>query len=498
MQTSIRRTPGVYLTELDAFPPSVVGVQTAIPAFIGYTEKANKNGQPLLKKPTLINSTDDFELYFGQGPDYKFTLAQVTTGPGDFSIGTTKYSLTWTGATKFGLYNAIRLFYSNGGGPCYIVSVGDYSAAVAAGPLEAGMEAISHETGPTMLLSPDAMFLATGAYSTLISKMLAQANNKQDRVALLDVLGGGDPDTANITSHIDQFRGEVGANFLNYGIAYFPWLHTSIVQPDEIDFTNIDDTTVLITALKAEAVLLYSEPRLAAVNTLIDTLGTATTPDLILTASQDVGAAVPLLFSIYTIMRRKLNLLPAAAAMAGIYTMVDSTRGVWKAPANVSLTSVTSPAVYIDDNAQAEMNVPLHGKAVNALRAFPGQGVMVWGGRTLDGNSRDYRYINVRRTLIYIEQSLKLAASSFLFEPNNANTWVSVKGMIDNFLMSVWQSGGLMGDKASDAYQVTVGLGQTMTGMDILDGYMRIQVLLQLLRPAEFIEITFQQKMQGV
>lgn len=503
MQTSIRRTPGVYLTELDAFPPSVVGVQTAVPAFIGYTAKAVRNGQPIHFKPQLINSTDDFVLYFGGAPNAQFTLA-ATTGSEvpDFTVGGHDYTLTWSDKV-FYLYNCIRLFYANGGGPCYIVSVGDYSSTISKTTLLQGLTAIGYETGPTMLLAPDSLFLDKTDFGDVMKAMLAQANDKQDRVAVFDVHGGSTAVPADLTTLITEFRGQVGSQFLNYGIGYFPWLRTSVVQSNEILFTNIAAASIstLVTVLTARATELYSgdATKLAAVIALINELSQSSiTPAAALVLSQDIGAAVPLLFEIYADMQRKLNVLPPASAMAGVYTMVDGTRGVWKAPANVSLSSVIAPEMYIDDDTQADMNVPLNGKAVNAIRSFPGQGVMVWGARTLDGNSKDYRYVNVRRTLIYIEQSLKIAASSYLFEPNDANTWVSVKSMIEGFLTAVWQAGGLMGDKASDAYVVNVGLGSTMTGNDILDGYMRIQVLLQLLRPAEFIEITFQQKMQGV
>ena len=96
--------------------------------------------------------------------------------------------------------------------------------------------------------------------------------------------------------------------------------------------------------------------------------------------------------------------------MAGIYAMVDNTRGVWKAPANVSLNYVNSPTETISDLEQEDLNMPMNGKAINAIRTFPGEGIKVWGARTLDGNSQDWRYINVRRTMLFIEESVKNAA----------------------------------------------------------------------------------------
>ena len=191
-----------------------------------------------------------------------------------------------------------------------------------------------------------------------------------------------------------------------------------------------------------------------------------------------------------------LNLLPPSAAMAGIYTMVDHSRGVWKAPANVSVSRADKPSRNITDNEQADLNMPMNGKAINALRAFPGEGIKVWGARTLDGNSQDWRYINVRRTMSFLEISVKNAARAYVFEPNDANTWINMKCMIENFLRSVWKRGGLAGSTPEEAYEVHVGLGDTMTADDILEGILRITVLVAVSRPAEFIEITFQQQMQ--
>lgn len=125
-----------------------------------------------------------------------------------------------------------------------------------------------------------------------------------------------------------------------------------------------------------------------------------------------------------------------------------------------------------------------------------GRGVLIWGARTLDGNSQDWRYINIRRTLIMLEQSIKLACEAYVFSPNNASTWTTLQTMLENFLNNQWKAGALAGSKPADAYEVDIGLGSTMTGNDILDGYMRVSVKVAVTRPAEFMVITFQQKMQ--
>lgn len=98
--------------------------------------------------------------------------------------------------------------------------------------------------------------------------------------------------------------------------------------------------------------------------------------------------------------------------------------------------------------------------------------------------------------MLFIEESVKNAAKAYVFEPNISNTWLNMKSMIGSFLNGVWKQGGLAGSVPEDAYSVQVGLGETMTQDDVLNGIMRITVLVAITRPAEFIEITFQQQVQ--
>ncbi len=214
------------------------------------------------------------------------------------------------------------------------------------------------------------------------------------------------------------------------------------------------------------------------------------------TIDKTLRAVVPLYTEVMNEITGYMNSMPPSSAMAGLYTMVDNSRGVWKAPANVSVNSVVAPMVNISHEEQENLNVSTTGKSINAIRPFVGEGTLVWGARTLDGNSLDWRYINVRRTMIMIEESIRLASKAYVFEPNTAQTWVTMRSMIENFLTSIWKQGGLAGAVPTDAFSVHVGLGETMTPVDILEGILRITVLVAVTRPAEFIEITFQQQMQ--
>lgn len=189
--------------------------------------------------------------------------------------------------------------------------------------------------------------------------------------------------------------------------------------------------------------------------------------------------------------------LPPSSAMAGIYARVDSNRGVWKAPANVSLNYVVKPTVQISHEDQRDLNVDtVAGKSVNAIRSFTGKGTLVWGARTLAGNDNEWRYVSVRRFFNMAEESIKKATEQFVFEPNDKNTWVRVKAMINNFLTAQWRAGALAGPTPDKAFYVNIGLGETMTAIDILEGNMIVEIGMAVVRPAEFIILKFSHKMQ--
>jgi len=383
----------------------------------------------------------------------------------------------------------------NGGSSCYILPVGTY------GDQPGGFEIdltdftgndksptvfsiLEKEYEPTLVLMPDVVALGIAAYPVYQSA-LEHCQKTQNRFAIVDVWQSFEQSPED---DIRQFRDGIGTNGLNYGAAYYPWLNTTVVQPAEINFTNLD-ATVNLAELLPEPTAKKIAADIKNINLSDDTKKLQLHQSLIASSAvykiimEEIGAT--------------LNLLPPAAAIAGIYTLVDASRGVWKAPANVSVNAVNEPAVNISNEQQQDMNVDvIAGKSINIIRPFPGVGTLVWGARTLDGNSQDWKYINVRRTLIMIEQSLKLAARAFVFEPNNSATWITMQSMMNNFLTNLWKQGALAGAVPEQAYSVDIGLGVTMTANDILDGILRITVKVAIVRPAEFIVITFQQQQQ--
>lgn len=541
------KTPGVYIVEKDAFPNTVVAVPTAIPVFLGYTETAADG--PVSKKyvPTYIASMADYIKFFGGPYAPQFTLAANPDGK--------SYTVAQVETSRFFLYHSVALFFANGGGPAYVVSVGSYADAVKnlkqmtdflptpdpKNPLpEAPFDALKKVLDVTLVVAPDTTLLAIDDWNGVWGQALQHCNKMQSRMAIIDIWGGDnarthDADT-DIISGTNGFREKIGTNFLNYAAAYYPWMNFNVVDASTISYNNLNDASLslLITALNSELTSMNPQPAApmatnmkalyaslarppAPTPTPTPTPAPATdtgtdadkpvTPDAAATTPTPDPATIarnhsqlmqvsPLYQRIISDMLLRANLLPPASAMVGVYALTDANQGVWQAPANTSIALAVSPAVDISSDDQEDLNMPLDGKAVNAIRTIPGRGLVVWGARTLDGNSQDWRYINVRRTLIMLEQSIKAAVISYVFAPNDASTWVAVQNMISNFLINQWKNGALAGAKAQDAFSVAVGLGSTMTADDILDGYMRVTVKVAIVRPAEFIELTFQQQMQ--
>jgi phage tail sheath protein FI len=669
------KTPGVYTEEISKFPPSVAEVATAIPAFIGYTEKAERFGVNVTNVPTRVTSLLEYHDIFGGEftvPHFDVVLDQAN----GYAVESV------TPSKRFYMYDALRLYFDNGGGPCYIVSVGRHSDTVQLGDetatpivpgLQVGLKAVEKFDEPTILLFPDAPLLAASAsFYSLQQRALDQAARLMDRVALLDLR----ENAPAAVDFVEEFRNTIGINNLKYGAAYTPWLFDA--YPKDVSFASFngmkdaanawvkDKTNANVTltnlpvdptlnALAASTNTAISDQ--AALTTKIDALRTAAfatlrdrygsarrvvstttdanatadvtaliallrsfaldvatwgtavaSPDLrkdldamgkdkvksaverlialeknasvktetgrddatinndyhafdalnwlsaaasaITASTRDytkdpadntvslsqaaeanqiakdvdtsanellafVDAAVaaadtrrtlaestlyqqhPIVRQIVDAIAQELSRVPPSGAVAGVYALTDRTRGVWKAPANVSLSNVIAPTQAYDYYDQEDLNVDVNGgKSINAIRAFTGAGVLVWGARTLAGNDNEWRYVSVRRFFNMVEESIKKSTAWAVFEPNEPNLWTKVKGMIDNYLIQKWREGALVGSTADKAFYSHVGLGVTMTAQDVLEGRLIIEIGLAVVRPAEFIVLRFSHKMQ--
>lgn len=497
-----KMTPGVDMDEINVFPNSVVEVATAVPAFIGYTEQAARGARDLTNKPTRIASFAEFSAFFGGPPPTKVLLSDDGTSVASVDK-----------ATRFFLYASIRLYFDNGGGPCYIVSVGTYKDAIEGGKKAIALHgealaALEKTLEPTMVVVPDAVLLDLSTDSRDVAEQVLQhCSDMQSRIGIFDVFDGhlartnGDDDVISGTT---GFR-SLNSDFVNYGVAYYPWLNTSLIEESDVDYSRVvmSSRAALLKSLQDQVAAGYTDERKRQqLNGIIAKLGVPDPDPLTDAALKErqgnhkvLAAALPKYKTLMHEVRTLLNVTPPGGAIAGVYARIDSAIGVHQAPANTGINSVVSPVVDITSGDQEDLNMPQDGKAVNAIRSFAGRGLLIWGARTLDGNSQDWRYVNVRRTMIMLEQSIKAAIQPYALAPNMPLTWSTVKYMIINFLTNQWQAGVLVGGNAEEAFGVDVGLGSTMTGNDVLDGYMRVKVRVCVAHPGEFILITIRQSM---
>ncbi|WP_440974359.1 phage tail sheath family protein [Pseudomonas koreensis] len=179
--------------------------------------------------------------------------------------------------------------------------------------------------------------------------------------------------------------------------------------------------------------------------------------------------------------------LPASGAVAAAFQQTDRERGIWKAPANVMLKHVIKPAYH---HSAGEVLFQAKDSSINVIRTLPGRGVGIWGCRTLAKGDSSWRYVQTRRLITYVETHLSEVGRFALFEPNNEITWFKLSAFFSNWLRKLWQQGGLQGATESEAFQVKVGLGESMSADDLRNGVLRVNVALAVMQPAEFIEVS--------
>jgi phage tail sheath protein FI len=410
----------------------------------------------------------EYEEIFGGPNDEDISVTIVDALDSNNVLTDRKITAELSTPSDYKMYYQVQMFYNNGGGPCYIMSVGSYSDTVTAPAnnsdgITRGILDLETVDEPTLLVFPDAHALAdVTEYGSVISASLAHCAKLQDRFTIADVYG----------TDIVAFRTAIGSDNMKYGAAYYPSLNTVLNYGFSESVVNVDT---------------HTENGVAAT---VDNVQGQTLSAL--------SASHPSLYrSILAEIKKIYVELSPCGTIAGVYARVDRERGVWKAPANVGVRSVVGPVVKITHEDQENLNVDAStGKSINALRVFAGKGTLVWGARTLAGNDNEWRYVPVRRLYIYIEESVKKATEFVVFEPNDANTWLRVKTMIENFLTTLWRDGALAGAKTEDAFFVKVGLGVTMTALDILEGRLNVEIGLAAVRPAEFIILKFSHKLQ--
>jgi phage tail sheath protein FI len=543
-----------------------------MPAFIGYTDLL-PNGY---NEPFRISSLLEYERYFGKAKEENIQLQDVE-GKGATIVAP---------HAQFLMYYSLQMYFANGGGPCYIISVGDYtSAEVQLSSLETGLGKIDHKNikEPILIIFPDAISLTNESdFYNIYNKAIDKAKDeKKNRFVILDTYYGNSVTRSNNLTTIDSFRNNISPT--NHGAAYFPHLKTILNYTFDETKTPIVHTglqkagqgsalfyageTAALDELKslasaeistgsADALVLadlldqaiaiaeevnenadagdkknaltvaISEAKIvleAIYDGTIDDFmipddSDENTPDFtgeftdlktaILEVKDEKGDADGITLknlelsnsALYNQVKKEIQslkvVLPPSAAIAGAYGRIDSTRGVWKAPANINISHVITPTEKISDQEQSTLNIDAFGKSINAIRTFTGKGTLIWGARTLDGKNKnnegkdnEWKYIHVRRYHNMIRQAIQEALDKFMNEPNIPHTWLRAKTMLENFLNQQWMEGALAGSTPKEAYEVTVkGVEGTTT--------MNVNLKIALVRPAEFILLSFSHQLQ--
>jgi hypothetical protein len=565
------KTPAVYVAEKSIMPPSVAEVPTAIPAFIGYTAKTtDAKGDSIINIPTRVTSMVEFVAAFGGCYLETSTVVDYKADSGEFVVNAAQPKLA-----KFFLYHAVSHFFSNGGGKCYVVSIGAGYNTVAKSKnhFMSAIDCLKKVDEVTLIVTPESVGLSSDGHYDVHNKSLSHSTTMGDRFSLIDCI-----DTGDIVGDAELLRNKV-VGTLKYGAAYYPNLQTSIARTYDEDLTQINyqcsmlkihdsyktfstadgrltneygyllnesleveegDTTVYPVFLKISDDILVDAKGFkvdvegkrvggASYGIFTDVSGTQflnilgretdansneeKTSQRYEIAREDKTCSSSLAYlndangrlastAIYNQVKAVLNknylILPPCGAVAGVIAKVDGTRGVWQAPANVALTMTVAPNTDIDHFEQEDLNVDVvAGKSINAIRSFVGKGTLIWGARTLAGNDNEWRYVPVRRLFNMIEESIQKGTAFAVFEPNTPFTWLKVSTMIRSYLEGLWKQGALFGASPDEAFFVNIGLGQTMTEDDILNGRMNVEIGIAAVRPAEFIILTFSHKSIG-
>lgn len=575
-------TPGVSVEEITKLPYSIALIDTAIPTFIGYTDQIpegydiNDNTNAIninnnTNKNLKISSLLEFEEKFGKA---KLESIQLKDNKD-------KRLTVVAPEVQFLMYYSLQMYFANGGGPCYIVSVGTYASAstgVQLSSLQNGLDKVDTLKAikdPILIVFPDAVSLTESGFYELYNYTIGKLETK-NRFAILDTYEGN-------STTIGNFR--AGVSSTNHAAAYFPHLKTilnySFDEDKTITHTGLQETNQEnddfyageIAALEVLRDLATAEISTTSVNgfvladlleqaiaiaeeiyetadskdalreplneakAVVDAIYDGTiddfripqnlqvnTPifrgefddliDAIRLSKDKVGNANGLTLKnlqssdslLYNQIKEAIKslqvVLPPSSAIAGVYGRVDSVRGLWKAPANVSLSYVTEPTEKVSEKEQSDLNIHDSGKSINAIRFFTGKGNLIWGARTLDGKDKksdgkdnEWKYVHVRRYYNMLEQSISDSLERFIDEPHTPHTWLRAKTMLENFLNQQWMEGALVGSTPKEAYEVKVYGSKDPVTENIINP-MNVEIKIALVRPAEFIILNFSHKLQ--
>jgi phage tail sheath protein FI len=484
--------PGVYIEEVSSGVRTITGVATSIALFIGWAPRGP------IDKATRLTGFPDYERAYG-GLDSRSLLGY-----------------------------AVRHFYDNGGADAYIIrlaaadaktancNIGDIHIEASSPGIwahdfsirltkrtDAGFtdrftidvispannNAVLESFANLSMLTADPRFVPAviNGRSAFIGKLTTSSTTTPANATVaLDAVAAGN-DGAVFTPAVANFRTALLALFDPGGIA------------DRIDIFNIICVPGLVTDATVQTLQKRAHERRAFL--VVDSNENDTVANVVANSvAGKTGADAPNSALYFPWVRAPdplqqgaLRNFPPCGFVAGIYARTDASRGVWKAPAGseASLTGTAGLAIAMSDAENGQLNP----HAVNCLRTLPVFGNVVWGARTLDGDDgrgSEWKYLPVRRTALFLEESLYRGTQWVVFEPNDEPLWAQIRLNIGAFMQRLFRQGAFQGTTPRQAYFVKCD-SETTTQADINLGIVNIFVGFAPLKPAEFVVIKIQQ-----
>ncbi|MEV4505879.1 phage tail sheath family protein [Streptomyces klenkii] len=429
------KPPGVYVTEKSSGVRMIVGVGTSTPAFLGYTttptEAPGDTGTPPFtpEERTVPQPIRGWREFADRYSIAALGEELATLGKKETR---TPAELKRTQVLQrcFTLAEAVYGFFANGGTSCYVVGFLNPETAVTETGLGGDAEA---RTG-------------LGGLETVPEVTMVAVPSLWDMTAA--ATEAGEPPAPDLPT---------GKSLIGKVVAH-------------------------CTAQRNRLAVVDAPPKLL-VEPLKAFVGTLDSPD------EDAAAFTALYYPWVKVsgVDGVPRTVPPSGHLAGVWARTDAERGVFKAPANQSLRGVLDLPTLLTDDQNGELN----DKGVNCLRVFPGRGVLVWGARTRSG-SRDWRYLNVRRLVSFLSDSIRQSSTWAVFEPNDDRLWGTLRHAVSSFLTDQWRQGALLGRTPDEAFYVICDRTNN-TSSTIDAGQVICDIGVAPVRPAEFVHFTITQ-----
>lgn len=314
----------------------------------------------------------------------------------------------------------------------------------------------------------------TPAYDTPVSSVVSPFTTVGGRgnSLFISFSGGSDGNIGGICA--SDYMGKDGGPGKRTGI-------TAFIENSEANIMAVPGVTIPDVQLSLVAHCENLKSRFAVLDIPIDKKKPADVLDHRNMFDSTYAAVYHPWLEVFDPLARKSSYMPPSGAIIGIYARTDIERGVHKAPANEVVRGCTGLSCPYNEGEQDILNP----KGVNLIRSFTGRGIRVWGARTVSSNPL-WKYVNVRRLFIFVEESIRANTSWVVFEPNAEPLWGRVQRTVEMFLSSVWRSGALAGISPSEAFFVNIGRA-TMTADDIANGRLICNIGIAPVKPAEFV-----------